>query len=165
MTTVIDEFVALVREYVELIDRAGSTAAHPFLQACARVLPRIYATGLDLPNVEPGDDDAAPVIASPLTRVKSLLGRYDSYSEVFDPYVDEPPVVGSLADDLADVYLDLARPLEAFDAGRTADALWEWRFNLLRHCGDHLVDAMRTIHRAVNSHMPPEYIAGSETAG
>ena len=163
--TDVDDFIALVREYIHLVERAGGTQAHAFLQACARVLPRIYATGLALPNVEPGNDDAAPVVVSPLARVRSLLGRYDSYWEVFDPYVDESPVVGSLADDLAGIYMDLATPLAAFDAGRTADAVWEWSFNLRGHCGDHLVDAMRAIHRAVNDHMPPEYVAGSDTAG
>lgn len=165
MTTVVDEFVALVREYVELVDRASAIPAYAFLRSCARVLPRIYATGLDLPDVEPGDEDVAVVVASPLADIKNLLGSFDYYSEVFDPYFDEKLVVASLSDGLADIYLGLAEPLGAFDAGRTADAIWEWRFNLRGHCGDHLVDAMRAIHRAVNYHMPPEFVAGNETAG
>lgn len=165
MTTVVDEFVALVREYVDLVDRANEKTAHAFLRSCAAVLPRVYAAGLELPDVEPMDEDLAPAVESPLSRVRKLLGRDDNYSEVFDPYVDEPPVVGSLGDDPADIYLDLARPLRTFDAGRVTDAVWEWRSGLRGHCGDHLVDAMRAIHRAVNSHMPPEYVSGREPAG
>ncbi len=103
MTTVVDEFAVLVREYVAVVDGASSGTAYAFLRSCAGVLPRIYATGLDLPDVSPTNDSAEPVLESPLRRLGQLLGRYDTYSEVFDPYVDETPVVASLADDLADV--------------------------------------------------------------
>ena len=104
------------------------------------------------------------MVESPVHRPGHLLGRHDSYFEVFDPYVDEPPVVGSLADDLADIYLDLARPLRLFDRGRVADATWEWVFSMRSHCGDHLVDALRATHRALNSHMPSDYVAGGDEA-
>jgi hypothetical protein len=164
MTTDIDSFVALVKRYLTLVDRSNDATAHTLLQSCA-LLPRIYAAGAELPDVEPTDEELPGEVDSPLPCVRRLLGRYDSYSEIFDPYVDDPAVVASLADDLADVYLDLARPLGIYEAGREADAVWKWRSNLRGHCGDHLVDAMRAIHRAVNSHMPPEYIAGDETAG
>jgi len=162
MSTNLDEFVALVREYVDVVNRAGTTPAHAFLRACALILPRIYATGLNLPDVEPRNDDATLEVASPLARIRRLLGRYDAYWEIFDPYVDGPPLPASLATDLADIYLDLATSLIAFDAGHTADAVWQWRFNIQGHCGAHLVDALRAIHRAVNDHMPPGYVAGSE---
>ena len=88
-----------------------------------------------------------------------MLGKYDAYHEVFDPYVDEAPVVGLISDDLADIYLDLVSPLVAFEAGRVNDAIWEWRFGLRGHCGDHLVDTMRAIHRLVHNHMPHDYVA------
>lgn len=148
MRTLVDDVVALVRDYVALVDGANAGSAYVFLRSCAGVLPRIYATGLDLPNVSPTDDATEPVIESPLRRLAGLLGRYDTYSEVFDPYIDEPPVFASLADDLADVYLELARPLRLFEGGRVADATWDWAFGIRGHCGDHLVDALRAIHRA-----------------
>jgi len=138
----VDTFVQLVREYVTTIDRASQSQPHELLSSCARLLSRIYSAGLDLPDVQPTDDDVDAEVASPMAKLTSLFGRYDNYFEVFDPFVDEKPVVGSLADDLADIYLDLARPLAAFDAGRTSDALWTWKFNLQGHCGDHLVDAL-----------------------
>lgn len=164
MTTLVDDFVALVREYVALVDRANAGSAYAFLRSCASVLPRIYATGLDLPDSSPTGDETEPVIESPLRRLGDLLGRYDTYSEVFDPYIDEPPVSVSLADDLADVYLELARPLRVFDNGRVADATWDWAFAIRGHCGDHLVDALRAIHRALNSHMPFDYVADGDAA-
>jgi hypothetical protein len=36
-------------------------------------------------------------------------------------------------------------------------AIWEWKFNLQEHCGDHLVDALRPIHRLIYYHLNPEY--------
>jgi hypothetical protein len=165
MTTVVDDFVPLVRQYVELVERASDTTAHAFLHSCARVFPRIYAAGAELPEVEPTDEDVTAEVESPLLRLRRLLGQYDLYSEVFDPYGDEPAGVASLADDLADIYLDLARPLLIFERGRTTDAVWEWKFNVRGHGGDHLVDAMCAIHRAVNAHMRSDYVAGDERAG
>jgi len=165
MTTAPNDFVSLVRQYVQLVERASDTTAHAFLHSCARVLARIYAAGIELPDVDPSDEDLTLQVESPLLPLRRLLGVYDNYFEVFDPYENEPAGEASLADDLADIYLDLARPLRAFERGRTTDAVWEWKFNIRGHGGDHLVDAMRAIHRAINAHMPSDYVAGDERAG
>ena len=124
-----------------------------YLNACARFLPRIYAAGLELPDVEPTAED----IASGSVRPTFQFGRFDIYWEIFDPYELDEPVAGSLADDLGDIYADLVEPLVAFDAGREADAVWQWKFNVRGHCGDHIVDALRAIHRAVHDHMTDDY--------
>ena len=155
----VDEFSQLVRNYVRAIDKADELSPHALLSVCARLLPRIYADGLDLPDVETTNDTISAEVASPMGKLASLMGRHDFYHEVFDPCFEEKPVGASLADDLADIYLDLARPLAAFDAGQISDAVWTWKFNLQTHCGDHLVDAMRVIHRLINSHMSPDYTA------
>ncbi|HJT19778.1 MAG TPA: DUF5063 domain-containing protein [Nitrospira sp.] len=156
MSREIEIFVHLVRRYVRAVDRASESTPLALLTLCARLLPHIYAAALELPDVEPATDELERTgeSPSPMARLRSLLGRYDEYFEVYDPYVETGPIIGSLADDLADIYLDLVRPLAAFDAGETADAIWSWRASLHGHCGDHLVDAMRAIHRAVNFHMP-----------
>ena len=119
---------------------------------------------MELPDVEPTTDDLSSEgnVASPMTTLQPLFGRYDGYFEVYDPYVEDEPVMSSLADDLADIYLDLARPLGAFDTGNVADAVWSWRFNVRGHCGDHLVDALRAIHRLVNDHMPSDYVPDAD---
>jgi uncharacterized protein DUF5063 len=153
------DLVPLVREYVALLDRAREMKPHALLLACGKLLPRIYSAGLALPDIDPDDSAAEASVPSPTL---PSLGRFDLYSEIYDPYVDEPPVMGSLADDLSEIYADLATPLREFDAGRVANAIWSWRFNITSHCGDHLVDALRAIHRAVNAHMPSDYDPGTD---
>ena len=164
MNNNVDTFVRLVREYLLVIDRAADSTPHSLLGSCARLLPRIYSAAMELPDVEPETDDLSSEgdAVSPMPTLQPLFGRYDGYFEVYDPYVEDEPVMSSLADDLADIYLDLARPLGAFDAGHVADAVWSWRFNVRGHCGDHLVDALRAIHRLVNDHMPSDYVPGAD---
>lgn len=160
-----DAFASLVREYKGLIDGAAAVTAHGFLSSCASVLPRIYAAGIALPDVEPECADVGRSVESPMRKVGALLGRYDSYLEVFDPYVEAEPVRPLISDDIADIYLDLVNPLAAFEAGRVRDAVWTWKFNVRGHCGDHIVDTMRAIHRLVHDHMPADYVASGGAAG
>ena len=148
-----EHFVRLVREFIEVVNGADWSHALSVLESCARILPRIYAAGLELPTVEPTDADVMCDVRRPTFN----FGRYDMYWEIFDPYIQEQPVIGSLADDLGDIYLDLARPLKAYDAGQHLDAVWQWKFNIQGHCGDHLVDAMRAIHRLINGRIPAEF--------
>jgi len=166
MTTDIETFVALIREYRAIIDGADGGAAHALLRRCAILLPRIYAAGLTLPDVEPEQESInAPAVESPMRRLGALFGRYDSYLEIFDPYQENEPVRGLISDDLADIYLELVEPLSAFEAGRIQDAVWNWKFSSRGHCGDHIVDAMRAIHRLIHVHMPENYVAGEKDAG
>jgi hypothetical protein len=74
--------------------------------------------------------------------------------EVFDPYAEPPEavVLGSLADDVGDIYLDLADGLELWAAGNLAAAVWEWRFGLESHWGQHLTGALRAIHALALKH-------------
>jgi hypothetical protein len=72
------------------------------------------------------------------------------YSEIFDPS-DVPagePVVGDVADDLADVYRDLIQGVRLEAAGRPRDALWQWLMNFHIHWGRHAVSALRALHCA-----------------
>jgi hypothetical protein len=154
-----DEFSVLVREYKALVEGAGQLTAHGFLYSCARALPRIYAAGIDLPDLEPRDIDVPPSVESPMRHLRALLGPYDNYFEIFDPYEEQEAVRGLISDDLAGIYLDLVNPLRDFEAGRIGDAVWTWKVNVRGHCGDHIVDAMRAIHRLVHNHLPPDYVA------
>ena len=158
----VDDFVALVHEYRALVDGAADSKVHAFLTSCARLLPRIYAAALELPDVEPDTEDIDSGVESPMDRLAVRIGRYDYYWEVFDPRIDgdeERVVCGQLSDDLADVYLDLVDPLASFEAGRVADAVWSWKFGLRSHYGAHIVSAMRAIHVLIHEHMPVDYAA------
>jgi hypothetical protein len=155
----LDGFVSLIREYKALVDGAPTSTAHRFLSACAALLPRIYAAGISLPDTQPDSENVVRTAESPTAALSTLLGRYDPYLEIFDPYVQEEPVHGVISDDLADIDLDVVNPLISFDAGHVNDAVWQWRFNVRGHCGDHIVDTMRAIHRLVHDHMPDDSVA------
>jgi hypothetical protein len=150
---------ALVREYVSLIDRSGESTPYALLWACARLLPRIYAAGLELPDVEPdGVDAPGSTVAGP--NLMASFGRYNTYFDVPDAVAEMSPAAATLSGDLVEIYLDLARPLADYDAGRVANAVWQWKFNLRGHCGDHLTSALRAIHKLVNYHMPSDFKTG-----
>jgi hypothetical protein len=156
----------LVREYRAVIDGADGRSPHALLRRCALLLPRIYAAGLSLPDVEPDTESVDErTVESPMRRLAVIFGRYDSYAEIFDPYEDEEPVRGLISDDLADIYLDLVDPLSALESGRIQDAVWSWKFGIRGHCGDHIVDTMRAVHRLIHLHMPEDYVADDKDAG
>lgn len=57
--------------------------------------------------------------------------------------------LGSLADDLADIWRDLRAGLDALEGGsQWQDVAWEWRFGLQTHWGRHAVEALRALHDA-----------------
>ena len=100
-------------------------------------------------------------------KIMRVLGKYDSYFEVFDPAFDTDAIQTMLSDDLSDIYTNLKRPLIKYESGEEPNqriAIWEWKFNIQTHCGDHLVDALRPIHRLVYDHLDPEYRAEENEA-
>jgi hypothetical protein len=158
-----EPFLSLVREYLALVENCEAMAPRDFLSQCGTLLPQIYAAGIQLPEPELSDEElefGEREFESPMGAIGALLGKYDVYAEVFDPVFDRESLLTHLSDDLADIYADLREPLEIFDRGgnnHLNEALWRWRFNIRGHCGDHLVDALRPIHRLVFDHLDPEY--------
>ncbi len=161
----LEQFISLVREYISLIDNASSEAhPHPFLSKCRFLLLQIYTLGVQLPDIEPQDNEATKTdYPSPRSSISTLLGKYDIYNEVFDPINGGEVGTASLSDDLAGIYQDLKNPLLDYDSNKKEDAIWSWRFNIQGHCGDHLVDSLRAIHRLVNLYIPASY--DSDTSG
>ena len=153
----IDQFVVLVRHYISLLDEAENLSLYNFLHECLLLLPQIYAHGLKLPDVDPLTEEPAGTQSGLSPGPWVNLGKYDLYREVFDPVFDDDIVVSSLGDDLQSIYDDLMRPLPEYESGNRDDAIWSWKFNIKGHCGDHIVDSLRAIHRLVNDHMPKDY--------
>lgn len=174
---VAEEYCALVDRRTELGVGHFLHATHvllPRLYSAALALPAVEADDGD-PDEGDGDgDDGADRVD-----VAALLaqGRRDSmphetwrdlyrslgaligpervhYAEVFDPYAEpaETPVIGSLADDLADVYRDLADGLAKWRRGEREAALWQWRFQFTAHWGEHATGALRALHTFASSH-------------
>jgi uncharacterized protein DUF5063 len=115
------------------------------------LLSQLYALGLQLPldaeltqEIDPPSNRDR--VAHVFTRVTQALGSKNTYLEVYDPYKEEQPLWASLADDISDIFGDLTEGLSHWDAGRYPDAVWEWRFGLEQHWGNHYTDALRALH-------------------
>ena len=73
---------------------------------------------------------------------------FEDYARMFDPFTlpPEEPVIGSISDDISDIYRDVVTGLIEYEAGRTAQAIWEWGFGLRSHWGRHATDAIYALH-------------------
>jgi len=151
--------VAAFREaaerYAAVIDAADGKTAEPAFAELAFVLPALYRAAVQLPRV------AATTAALPdsarltheqwtaiLRRLETVFGVDDGYWTVV-PFGEEKrdPLVGSLADDLADIYRDVRTGADLYEAGDLQDEIiWEWRFSFWSHWGWHAVDALRIVH-------------------
>jgi Domain of unknown function (DUF5063) len=73
-------------------------------------------------------------------------------TEPLDP--EQKPVIGDLADDLADIYRDLKPGLRTFanqDDAVMGAVFFDWQFSFQSHWGDHAVNAMKLLHQLVYS--------------
>lgn len=141
-------FVVEAHQFCDFIGRASSLDLVERLRHARMRLLALYEAGCMLPTVEPPEGfDAGPRAETPAGWPG--FGKFDSYWEVFDPYVEEALVAGSLSDDVLDVYLDIRQGLDLWaSSAPPAAAIWEWKFGLESHWGDHAVDALRALHRA-----------------
>ena len=96
---------------------------------------------------DPGPD---PDLDDMRLRLAILLEGVDSYSEVFDPYVDPPELVSSLlSDDLTSIAASLAHGLRHFKAGRVSEALWWWQFSYVASWGGEASAVLRALQSVV----------------
>ena len=142
-------FVDAARAFVEFVDTAHARAEAERPALALRRLTALYGAALDLPDVAPGDFEAPEKPTVPPEWPG--FGERDFYFEVFDPYVDEPAVTGSLSDDCLDIFRDLRQGLSLLEAGRVEAAVWTWRFAFHSHWGDHASDALRALHRVLTA--------------
>lgn len=147
--TTVEAFVEVVRRYCRFIEHPPRDLGER-LRTAAALLAELYSAVLQLPDMEPLDSlSAGPADSQPEW---PGFGEFDGYWEVFDPYEQAEPLMGSLSDDVLDVYRDLRRGLRIYDSdgpNAVPDAVWEWQFHREAHWGDHAVDALRALQRAI----------------
>jgi hypothetical protein len=123
----------------------AKTALHRIvaLYAAALHLPSPFSDDVSNSDDHRVDSDEARLIYK---RASTLPFKY--YSEVFDPLQlpPEEPVIGDIADDIADIYRDVASGLNFYEHGRLDDARWEWGFNFQNHWGEHASGSIRALH-------------------
>lgn len=149
----VEAFVRIGRRFVEFVDSSDDLSAGDFLRELQPLLVNLYATGLALGS---GDPDDTADLPDSLTgddwqalyrRLGAQLRGYDDYAFVFEPHeLSATPVVGSLSDDVADIYLELRNGFTLFDEGKPGEAAWEWRFGFDNHWGRHAAHAIYALH-------------------
>jgi Domain of unknown function (DUF5063) len=120
----------------------------------AQFLAELVAVAGRLPNVDPSDAElpGRPSYEAWHERfvgVQSALDDWDGYWTSIRPFGgrEMEAVMRSLADDLADVWLDVKHGLVALDAGAPkTDVIWEWQFSFYSHWGRHATEALRVCH-------------------
>jgi hypothetical protein len=155
------------RQFTALIDAYLSYPPPELLRRAHALLPSLYAAAIALPEKpEEAFDDVPEAYEIPQqdpaeqqrrsNRWRSLYDglsehvgpEWNRYREVFDPYEQpaEDPVTGSLADDLTDIYLDLARGEALWGEGDPDAAVWHWQYLFQQHWGEHATGALRALH-------------------
>lgn len=144
--------LAAARAYSAAIDGRREMDLERFLVAVHRAVSALYAAVLALPDIEPSDTEYPDRWSHDewwalYHDLKDQLGPIDRYREIFNPYEDEskPPVVGSLADAIADVYGSVVRAVRVADVGTLADAAFELQLEFEIKAGHYAVDALRAI--------------------
>jgi uncharacterized protein DUF5063 len=141
------------RAFCELIEGHQRYPVRRFLNLVHHSLPALYAAGLELPNLTPSRKPSYARVSieewQPLFRaLGKRLGNRTWYSEIFDPYDRHVrgSLIGNLADDLSDICRDLTNGSRCWQSGDLETAVWEWRYGLEIHWGEHATGAMRALH-------------------
>ena len=132
----------------------GEDGAEMNVASALRRVSALYAAALELPppfteGVSTELPEVSPRTGSvEIVRARAARLPLQLYWEIFDPLESPPvePVAGSIADDIGDIFQDVASGLALFESGRHADALWEWAFNFQVHWGRHAAGAVRALH-------------------
>jgi hypothetical protein len=144
LTSSAARFADVARRYCEYVDNAARLDEKPRAEQARIHLAELVQVASQLPQGKADGPDPEDV-SMPATW--QGFGELDAYVTVFDPYVEDAPVTGLLSDDLLDVYRDLRRGLQLYDAGHIEVAVWEWKFHFDHHWGNHAVDALRALQR------------------
>ena len=153
----VERFAGSVERFCSLIEHHQSLTAGEFVRSCAVCLADLYTAAVPL-SLLPVEIDSDELIEDAVSteqaraidrQIGGILGSACLYWEVFDPREESDPVVGDLGDDLADIYRDVKNGLVAFSKGSANEAIWHWQWGFRYHWGDHVVDALRVMHRIV----------------
>ncbi len=162
------DFADVAARYCELIDRRSDMSAVEFIRSIHGVIPELLFRGsaipeglvpkLRLPDRSPSEySQQFFALLDPLV---AFLGdiKLTWVPEAESP-LDTPYTAGSLADDLADVYLD---PMPGLKAPREPSgdvqlaAASHWRHRYESHWGRHALIAYQAVHLLLFSYVLPE---------
>lgn len=148
-------FGVVAQNFCSLVDSGSDIDRSEFVAQVYRILPKLINGAIEMPVVQSDNQQRrspSDVRHHEWERLynglKEKLGDWDQYRQVFDPTRESDAIVGSLADDIADIYRDLKKGLQLKEehSCQPEQALWEWRFLFSTHWGKHAIDALQAIH-------------------
>jgi len=151
-TEVLRRFRTAATKFIDAVDSAPQHEREAFLAGLSRSMIDLYGVALSLPSVKPEtsgtDGPRLPIEKWNELRqsLREKIGPFDAYWEIFDSTKNEPPVQGTLSDDISDIYCDLKSDLQLEQGVSQADFLWELCFSFWSHWGKHLLNALVAIH-------------------
>ena len=77
-------------------------------------LIEIYFNAIHLPNVEDKIEKFEDIKHIEINIPKIYFGKKNYYWEIFDPYIKDEPINGSLSDDILDIYRDLQKGISLY---------------------------------------------------
>ncbi|ANU10905.1 hypothetical protein BBH88_11580 [Planococcus antarcticus DSM 14505] len=139
----VEAFRVVATVYCDFIDSCRIFENEESFRKLLRIISQLYTNALDLPEVEL-EEEYLTDVDFPLPEVD--VKHHNVYTEIFDPYHDETPVNGCLDDDIIDIYSDIKKGHILYEQGQDVKAVWEWRFGLEVHWGEHATSAIRALH-------------------
>ena len=144
-------FAEAAREYCDWCENPGQNEGRA-AEAALQFVARLYLLALDLRRPAGADlnlEGERPSDQSFHALCKRLaLLPFQYYGVIFDPMPVPPeePVVGDVADDLADIHRDLSEGLSLYDSDHPLEAEWCWRESFEYHWGRHASQALNALH-------------------
>jgi len=147
----LDRFIAASRVFCDWCASKPLSEPDEARKALAH-LTQIYLLALDLKHPKEMDYEIEGKASDGAgwqqvyQRAAALPFQY--YGSIFDPQSVPPedPVIGDLADDIADIHRDLSEGLSLYDQGHYPEAEWSLWFSFQSHWGRHATGAIRALH-------------------
>jgi hypothetical protein len=147
----IDEFVSTVIEYCQFADSNNNNLdeIRSLLLRLIFHIPAIHSAQHEYDHE--GDSVTSDKSEELMKRFSKL--KIDYYQMVFSPLdvdQEDEPVMGILADDLTDIYIDLYEGLSNYKNGHQGEAYFDWSNSYRHHWGSHAINALKAIETYIN---------------
>lgn len=131
------------------IEGAATTDRVTFVRVCFVLISRLLSEVIELPEIslesdgEEIRDDRYDTI---LQGLKVQFAENNYYTMMFEAFgIAAEPAVGSISDDLADMWRELKSGLESLQQGRLENAVAQWRSSFGNGWGDQATQVLRPL--------------------
>jgi len=154
------QFADTASGYCQLIENIDPMDCRTCLATMAGILPQLGTAAEQLPTTSHDSVHTGAMEINArfdlFSRIRSALGKLDSYRLEYDHSDSEHDLSGSLADDFTDIYFDLRYGLDLLashpEEPELAGASWKTSYEL--HWQEHLRGATRQLDTLLNSLSP-----------